>query len=189
MLIARLLAVFALAAWVFGANSQEGLTRCGWETAEAARAAGVLGGGPPVAMTPGSNGNFYPTSDPEAVELKGELQPFGRLDYVWSDAVATLDASKVMTEKDAEKWVGKVIIVEGLVVRSRESRGSTFLNFREKEFKKAFTVYSKAGGCDFAAPLAELCLGKRIAILGELVMYKGTPEIVLDQPSQLRILN
>ncbi|MBT5101696.1 MAG: hypothetical protein HOM34_03780, partial [Planctomycetes bacterium] len=155
----------------------------------AAHAAGTFGGGPPVAMMPGSNGNSYPTSDPEAVAEKGELQAFKRLDYSWADADATLDVRDIMTAEQAQKWVGKVVIVEGLVVRSRESRGSTFLNFREDDYRKAFTVYSKAGGCDFAAPLDELCLGKRIAILGEVLMYKGTPEIVLDQPSQLRLID
>lgn len=192
MKVVRIFTLLALAlvsvAIACASPSQEGLAHSGWKTAAEAQAAGAIGGGPPVAMTLGTDGNSYPTSDPEAVEAQGLLKEFDRLDYKRSDAVATLDVADVMTASQASEWVGKVVIVEGLVVRSHSSRGNTFLNFREKDYREAFTVFSKAGACDFPAPLEEWCLGKRISILGELVLYKGTPEIILDQPSQLRLL-
>jgi len=107
-------------------------------------------------------------------------------------SVATFDAAladqpATIADTDAAAHVGQVATVEGLVANVYvSSKGNCFLNFESAYPNEVFSgvVFSSS-----AAQFGDLATyqGKRVQITGQIQLYKGKPEIILETPSQLRL--
>ncbi|MBU7046109.1 MAG: hypothetical protein HXS54_06690 [Theionarchaea archaeon] len=82
----------------------------------------------------------------------------------------------------------KYVIVEGIIVKTYNSGTVCFLNFHTNY--QNFTVVIFAS--DFPGfPLSpeSFYLGKTVQIIGIVKEYKGSPEIIVKTPDQIRILD
>ncbi|MGD2250391.1 MAG: thermonuclease family protein [Candidatus Methanofastidiosia archaeon] len=99
------------------------------------------------------------------------------------------DDIPVIKWKNAGKYVNQYVIVTGTIVNTYNSGGACFLNFHTDQ-KTRFTVVIFA--CDFLGfPVTPdmYYKGKTVTIIGIIQEYKGTPEIIVKTPAQIRIGN
>ena len=119
------------------------------------------------------------------------------------EAVATLEAtiegdwkaaggeavSKVISWKDAAKYYGKVVTVEGLIVETRVvSCDVVWLLFSphwQVDFKVVIFPHDAA---KFPSPPEEMFLYKKVRVKGVVEEYRGAPEIIVHHPSQIEIV-
>lgn len=95
----------------------------------------------------------------------------------------------VISYLDAAKYVGQEKIVEGNIVRTfKYNKGNIiFLNFHDP-YEGYFTAIIWNEDWDkFPVSPESYYKGKTVRISGEIIDYKGTPEIVIKAPSQIQI--
>ncbi|MBU7045889.1 MAG: thermonuclease family protein [Theionarchaea archaeon] len=94
----------------------------------------------------------------------------------------------VISWKDADKYYNQNVIVEGTIVSSYNSGNVCFLNFHMDY--QYFTAVIFA--CDFPGfPISPEVYyrGKKVQIIGIIKEYKGSPEIIVKTPGQIRIVS
>jgi micrococcal nuclease len=94
----------------------------------------------------------------------------------------------VINWKDADQHYGQYVIVEGTIVDTYNSGDTCFLNFHP-DWALHFTIVIFA--CDFPEfpDRPEIYyLDKRVQVIGIIKEYKGSPEIIVKTPEQIRIL-
>jgi|SRR5271154_7094931 len=87
---------------------------------------------------------------------------------------------------DADKDVGKLVTVEGVVSKVGASAKATFINMCGKFPNSGFT------GVVFSDDLAKFpgidsLEGKTVDITGRIQPYRTGPEIILNDPAQLKV--
>ena len=98
-------------------------------------------------------------------------------------------AGQVIVWQDAGKYYGKNVIVEGTIVGSYNSGKVCFLNFHP-DYKHHFTVVIFASAFPrFPANPENYYMGKKIRVSGYIKEYQGKPEIILNDPGQIEVLN
>ena len=109
-------------------------------------------------------------------------------------AIADDKETKPVTPGEAAKLVDKKVTVEMEVKSTGKSSGVFFLN-SEEDFKsdKNFTIFiSKEGATKFKEakvddPAAQF-KGKAVRVTGTVKLYKDKPEIVVDDPKQIEMV-
>jgi len=97
--------------------------------------------------------------------------------------------SEVISWKDADNYYGKFVIVEGNVVSTYNSGKACFLNFH-RNWKRYFTVVIFASNFKkFDISPETKFKGKKIQVKGVVKEYKGKPEIIVNNPSQIKIID
>src|SRR5262249_52969769 len=92
----------------------------------------------------------------------------------------------VVAATDAAAHVGQMATVQGVVVNVHiSSKGNAFLNFGHAYPDQVFS------GVIFASSVAQFgdltrYQGKQVQVTGQISLYKGKPEIILETPYQLR---
>jgi hypothetical protein len=105
-------------------------------------------------------------------------------------ALPTL-AQKKLSASEAKEHFGETATVCGEVVSARYAdltKGQpTFLNLGKPYPNQVFTVVIWGNNRGkFGAPESEY-KGKRICVSGKITAYAGLPEIVVDEPKQIKI--
>lgn len=96
---------------------------------------------------------------------------------------------EVISWKDAHKYYGKVVSVEGTVVAAYNSGKACFLNFH-KNWKRYFTAVIFASNFHkFKFPPEEYYKNKRVRVSGLVKEYKSKPEIIINYPSQIEVID
>ena len=127
--------------------------------------------------------------------LKLEMQAEVTRAGLWSDNVFQ-PRSEVDWDTDilvidwvnADNYYNQYVIIEGTIINTYNSGRVCFLNFHTDY--QYFTAVIFA--CDipgFAGPPDIYYLGKKVHIVGIIREYKGSPEIIVKTPDQIRILN
>ncbi len=94
----------------------------------------------------------------------------------------------VITPADAAKHVGDEVVVQGVVDQvSVSTRSETaFLNFGGRYPNHTFNaVIFRAEQPKF--PGLKTYEGKAVQVRGVVIIFRGKPEIILDEPAQLRL--
>jgi len=98
------------------------------------------------------------------------------------------DSQPIVSWQDAATYAGQVITVEGQVVDSYNSGKVVLLNF-DQDFRNTFKVAIFPDAWPlFPEPPEDYYRNKTIRITGEIKMYQNAPEIVVDQPGQIEIV-
>lgn len=112
------------------------------------------------------------------------------LSFVLSCTTAT-DADTISSDK-AKNYIGETKTVQGLVVSTRYAAGSrgrpTFLNLDKPYPKQIFTIV--IWGSDrskFDEPPEIYFDGKRVLVTGKIAEYRGSPQIVVKEPNQIKL--
>jgi micrococcal nuclease len=125
------------------------------------------------------------------LEIQAEITRAG----LWSDNVFQ-PRSEVDWDTDipvidwinADNYYNQYVIIEGIIVDTYNSGRVCFLNFHPDY--QYFTAVIFA--CDipgFPYPPDIYYLGRKVQIIGIIREYKGSPEIIVKTPDQIRILN
>ncbi|MBL7222828.1 MAG: hypothetical protein ISS72_03150 [Candidatus Brocadiae bacterium] len=95
----------------------------------------------------------------------------------------------VVRWQDAAKHVGEYSTVEGTIVGSYNSGKACFLNFAS-DWRHTFTavIFARRFAA-FPERPEEHYRGRRVRVTGLVVEYRGKPEIVLDSPDQIEVLD
>ncbi len=91
----------------------------------------------------------------------------------------------VIPDSQAASQVGQTVTVEGSVASVHVTRsGTVFLNFGAAYPEQTFTaVIFRSAASRFPNP--EHWDGKRVRVTGPVRLYRGRPEIILEEPSRL----
>ncbi len=91
--------------------------------------------------------------------------------------------------QDAESFAGREVTVEGAIVHTYDSGKVTFLNFDE-DYHNTLTIviFSSIYG-RFPEKPASYFDGRLVRVTGKVKMYEGSPEIVIDDPAQIQVLD
>jgi micrococcal nuclease len=104
-----------------------------------------------------------------------------RLNLGWEEDIPVIDW------KDAENSFNQYVIVEGIIVDTYNSGIVCFLNFHTNyQYFTAVIFASDFPGFPFIPE--DFYLGKKVQIIGIIKEYKGSPEIIVKTPQQIRIL-
>jgi len=104
------------------------------------------------------------------------------------DLVTPAEHGGVVAWQDAAAYVGQTITVEGRIVQSKDIGSMTFLDFSKQ--KNSFVAIVWADDYDkFSQPPARLYANKKVWITGEIVLYKGKPEIIIRDPRQVEVFD
>ena len=97
-------------------------------------------------------------------------------------------AGQVIQWNEAQKYYGQYVTVEGKIVATYNSGKACFLNFHP-DYKKHFTaVIFQSAFHRFPSAPEDYFYGKSVQVTGNVKEYKGKPEIILTDPSQIKIL-
>ncbi len=95
---------------------------------------------------------------------------------------------EVISYLDASRFYGKTKTVEGTIVVTNNTGKVCFLNFN-KDWKRYFTAVIFASDFGkFPANPEDYYLNRKVRITGLIKEYKGKPEIIVKNPSQIEIM-
>ncbi len=100
---------------------------------------------------------------------------------------ATLPAGGILRWEQAADYLGQTVIVEGDVIDTYDSGKVTFLNFDDE---RSFTVVIFASDYPaFPQPPEDLYWRKRVRVSGQVKPYQDRPEIVVESPEAIEIVD
>ncbi|MER2598546.1 MAG: phospholipase D-like domain-containing protein [Caldilineales bacterium] len=100
----------------------------------------------------------------------------------------TVPSAALLIEwQQAASYAGREVVVEGSVIDSYKSDSVIFLNFStaRDEFK---AVIFRRDWPQWPQSPDQWFLGQRVRIRGEVVLYEGAPEIIINDPAQIEIV-
>jgi len=108
----------------------------------------------------------------------------------WSKEVLGENIKTVFACK-TKKHIGETVFVEGKIVSVfRSKKNNVFLNFEKDYPHQCFTaVIFSSDLYRFPENLEKIFEGKRVRVFGKIQEYKKKPEIILQTPSQIEILD
>ncbi len=138
---------------------------------------------------------YLPSNDPLRkyyinLEIKAEITKAGlwsknifqpRSNLKWEDKIPVINWS------EAHNYLNQYVIVEGTIVNTYNSGTVCFLNFDRNYQFTAVIFASDFLGFPFIPEV--FYLSKKVYIIGIIKEYKGSPEIIVKTPQQIRILN
>jgi DNA/RNA endonuclease YhcR with UshA esterase domain len=89
---------------------------------------------------------------------------------------------------EASKWIGKQVIVTGVVAQVSLRPSLVFLNFDKAYPNNIFTAIVKNKNTNEFESLSSL-RGKAVSVTGKVLDYNGKPEMELTRKAQLKLLS
>lgn len=107
---------------------------------------------------------------------------------LWDEPEDTKKDYKIISWKKAGEFVRKEVIVKGKIINTYDSGKAIFLNFH-KDYRHTFTaVIFKSDEYKFNFEPEKYYLNKKVKIRGKIKVYKGAPEIIVEEPDQIEII-
>jgi micrococcal nuclease len=138
---------------------------------------------------------YLPENPIREYYLQLEIQTENKKAGLWSDTIFqprfNLDWGSnlpVIDWSEAENYYNQYVIIEGTIVDTYNSGIVCFLNFHPNYQYCTAVIFA----CDFPGfpdPPDTYYLGKKVQIISIIKEYKGSPEIILKTPDQIRILS
>jgi hypothetical protein len=95
--------------------------------------------------------------------------------------------ANVIPYQQAASHVGQSITVEGTIVYTNVSGGTTFLDFHYPYQGYFYAVVFSSDRGNFAFAPESFYRNKEVRITGAIQPYKGSPEIIVHSPSQIEV--
>lgn len=95
--------------------------------------------------------------------------------------------TKVISWTDASNYVDQYVTVEGTIVFTKYSAGTTFLDFHMPYQSYFYAVIYSSASSSFHFSAVGFYLDKEVRITGNIQLYKGSPEIIVNSPSQIEV--
>lgn len=123
---------------------------------------------------------------PPPRSASSEDAPAGLIPAKRLDAPEPIAAVIPWTE--AARYLERKAAVEGTVVATHNSGRACFLNFDQNWRGKFHCVIFASAFPDFPPAPEEHYRGKRVRVTGKIKEHNGAPQIVLERPAQIEIL-
>lgn len=94
----------------------------------------------------------------------------------------------VIPWSEAANHYGRKVVIEGEVSATYRSEGVCFLNFNPDYNKDFFAVIPSSAFLQFPPDPETFYKGKRVRITGTVKEYRGRPQILMDSPKQIEII-
>ena len=94
----------------------------------------------------------------------------------------------VISWSDADNYYNQYVIIEGTIVDTFNSGRVYFLNFHP-DYQYFTAVIFACDLLGFLYPPDIYYLGKKVQVIGIIREYKGSPEIIIKTPEQIKILS
>ncbi|NYT19184.1 MAG: thermonuclease family protein [Methanosarcinales archaeon] len=110
---------------------------------------------------------------------------------IWSQASSRGTEHVIISYLDAGRYVGQTVTVEGTVVHTarNDGNGIIYLNFHDS-YEGYFTVVIWSDDWDRFPQSPELYYdGKHVLVTGNVIEYKGSPEIIVESPSEIVVVS
>ncbi|WP_445474330.1 thermonuclease family protein [Methanococcoides methylutens] len=110
---------------------------------------------------------------------------------LWSALPSKGMETVIISYLDAGRYVGQTVTVEGTVVRTarHDGNGIIYLNFHDP-YEGYFTVVIWSDNWERFSQSPELYYnGKHVLVTGKVIEYKGSPEMIVDDPSEIVIVS
>jgi micrococcal nuclease len=104
-----------------------------------------------------------------------------RFNLRWEEDIPVIDWS------EAENYYNQYVIVEGIIVDTFNSGNVCFLNF-DTNYQYFTAVIFASDILGFPFIPESFYLSKKVQIMGIIKEYKGSPEIIVKTPQQIRII-
>ena len=94
----------------------------------------------------------------------------------------------VVDWRDAPLYYGQQVTIGGTIIVAEDKGNVIYLNF-SRDYKRDFKVVifpDDAAG--FPGPPEEMYRGRTVRVTGEITEYRGAPQIIVRQPSQIEII-
>jgi DNA/RNA endonuclease YhcR with UshA esterase domain len=102
---------------------------------------------------------------------------------------ASISQAETISPQDASRHVGAMVTVEGVVSQvSTSNGGTTFINFGGRFPNHVFYAVIFESQAD-RFPGVRGLEGKPVAISGTVELYKGKPQIILQSPDQILLID
>jgi micrococcal nuclease len=132
------------------------------------------------------NHNYYLYLEMEAEKKKVGLWQYTifqpRQNLNWEDNMP------IISWKNADKYYGQYVIVEGTITYTYNSGSICVLGFHSELQKYVTAVIFAFDFPYFPGNLEDYYLGKNVQIIGIIREYKGSPEIIAKTPEQIKII-
>jgi hypothetical protein len=94
-------------------------------------------------------------------------------------------SENVISWTQASSYVGQRKTVEGTIVYTYQSGSNVFLDFHYP-YQGYFYIYIPSTG-NFKFSPTSFYRNKEVRVTGTIVLYKGSPEIIVNSPSQIEV--
>jgi len=112
----------------------------------------------------------------------------GQIDTSSTEPRQLAGTAQVVSWQDAAKHYGEYATVEGTIVDTFNSGKACFLHFHP-DYKHYLTAVIFASDFSrFPANADNYYSGKKVRVSGYIKDYKGSPEIILNDPGQIELL-
>jgi len=108
---------------------------------------------------------------------------------IWSQVLKLEKSLPVISYQQAELFRGKRVIVEGRIKDTAATDSVNYLNFSENYQHTLSLVIFNRNLNKFDYQPAEYLLDKKIKVLGVVELYQGSPQIIIDDPYDLLIID
>ncbi|MCX8160366.1 MAG: OB-fold nucleic acid binding domain-containing protein [Candidatus Saccharicenans sp.] len=95
---------------------------------------------------------------------------------------------EVISWQEAGNYVGREVVVEGVIVRTFNSGRACFLNFHPDYQRYLSLVIFASDFSKFPSETEKHFLNKKVRARGRVLLYRGRPEIILDSPAQITVV-
>lgn len=108
---------------------------------------------------------------------------------IWSQVIELERDLPVISYEKAESFIGDKVIVEGRIVNTAATDSVNYLNFSNNYQDTLSLVIFNRNLNKFDYQPASYILNKKIKVFGEIEIYQGSPQIVVDDPHNILVLD
>jgi micrococcal nuclease len=106
---------------------------------------------------------------------------------IW-DKVEVMSAElPVINYEEAENYLGQRVIVKGKIINTAQLEDITFLNFSQYYRNTLSIIIFNNNLSKFDYQPAEYLKKKEIMVLGEIEIYEGAPQIIIENPENIYV--
>jgi len=118
-----------------------------------------------------------------------QVEPAANELIAWERLDTPAVAEVTVDWTEADQYEGKTIAVEGKIVDTYNSGRACFLNFTTEWQGKFYLAILGSSLNDYPESPENYFMGKTVRAVGKVKMYKGRPQIVVDTPQHITVLD
>jgi micrococcal nuclease len=108
---------------------------------------------------------------------------------IWSQVLELERDLPVISFQEAASFIGERVIVAGKIVNTAAADSINYLNFSDNYQDTLSLVIFNHNLNKFDYQPAEYILNKKIKVLGKIELYQGSPQIIVDDPHDILIID
>lgn len=108
---------------------------------------------------------------------------------IWTQVLEAEKTFPVITYQEAGLFIGEQVVVEGRIVNTAATGSVNYLNFSEDYHNTLSLVIFNRDLNKFSYQPAVYIKDKEIKVFGEIEIYQGSPQIVVNDPHDILIID